>query len=60
MDDVITQAMRAAHQAALDNDLRVKKSLAKIGLSADDFAIMDRYSLADFARSIRRSPNKTE
>lgn len=59
MDDaVITQAIRAAHQAAIENDLRVKNDLARVGISADDFAIMDRYALADFDVAIGRNWDK--
>lgn len=52
MDDVITQATRAAHQAALEENLLIKDDLARISISADDFAVMDRYALADFDEAI--------
>ncbi len=55
-DDVITQATRAAHQAALDEHVRIKGDLSKHGISVDDFTIMDRYPLADFGDAIERNP----
>lgn len=47
-EDVIRKATRIAHQAALDDHLRIKTNLAKVGITVDDLFIMERYPLADF------------
>ncbi len=46
--DVITHATKIAHQPALEDDLRIKARLARIGIPVDDFEVMQRYAFAEW------------
>lgn len=53
-NEAIVRATQVAHQAALDEHVRVKNDLAKLGVCADDFDVMSRYAIAEFDVAIKR------
>jgi hypothetical protein len=54
-EDLIVKATRIAHQAALNEHFRIKKDLAKMGVTADDFGFMDRFTYADLGLALQRA-----
>lgn len=54
-DDLVRNATRIAHQAAPEDNLRIRGDLAKRNISIDDFSIKERCSLADFYAAIERN-----